>query len=75
MKKVFIIIAGFLLVAVFIGVSTNRIPSKQEAVHSAQSVLMSQYKRRTDLIPQLVNTVKGTLILDKERKYGRLSGS
>jgi LemA protein len=65
MKKMFLVIAVFLLVAAFIGVSINQIPSKQEAVHSTQSMLMSQYKRRTDLIPQLVNTVKGASDFEK----------
>lgn len=65
MKKLFVVVAILFLVAVFVGGSINQIPSKQEAVHSAQSVLMSQYKRRTDLIPQLVNTVKGAADFEK----------
>lgn len=65
MKKIFVIIAVFLLIVLFSGISINQIPAKQEAVHSAQSVLMSQYKRRTDLIPQLVNTVKGAAVFEK----------
>lgn len=65
MKKALFIIGISLLVVVFAATSINVIPSKQEAVYSAQSALLSQYKRRMDLIPQLVNTVKGAADFEK----------
>ncbi len=37
----------------------NEFQSKDEAVKAAWSEVVNQYKRRADLIPNLVNTVKG----------------
>jgi len=37
----------------------NRIPTLDEEVSAAWSQVTNQYKRRADLIPNLVNTVKG----------------
>jgi LemA protein len=62
MKYIISISLIFVLVS---GMSMNHIPSKHEELRSAQSVLMSQYKRRTDLIPQLLNTVKGAADFEK----------
>lgn len=47
------------------GMSANKIPTKEELVSSSKSQLMNQYKRRQDLIPQLVNTVKGAANFEK----------
>ena len=41
------------------GCGYNRIQSKDEAVKAGWSEVLNQYKRRADLIPNLVNTVKG----------------
>ena len=50
-------------VAVFMlllsGCGYNQIQQKDEAVTAGWSEVMNQYKRRADLIPNLVNTVKG----------------
>ena len=37
----------------------NKIPSLDETVKEKWSQVQNQYKRRADLIPQLVETVKG----------------
>src|SRR3954452_21114836 len=37
----------------------NQIQQKDEAVKAGWSEVINQYKRRADLIPNLVNTVKG----------------
>src|SRR5579864_7500340 len=37
----------------------NAIPTQDEAVSAAWSEVLNQYQRRADLIPNLVNTVKG----------------
>jgi LemA protein len=48
------------LVAVLLGgCGYNQIQSKDEAVKAGWSEVLNQYKRRADLIPNLVNTVKG----------------
>jgi len=41
------------------GCGYNSIQSKDEAVTAAWSEVLNQYQRRADLVPNLVNTVKG----------------
>ena len=41
------------------GCGYNRIQAKDEAVKAGWSEVLNQYQRRADLIPNLVNTVKG----------------
>lgn len=41
------------------GCGYNRIQSQDEQVKAAWSEVLNQYKRRADLVPNLVNTVKG----------------
>src|ERR1700677_3669368 len=41
------------------GCGINTIPAQDEAVKAAWSEVLNQYQRRTDLIPNLVETVKG----------------
>jgi LemA protein len=50
-----------LLGALFLlgGCGYNGIQSKDEGVKAAWSEVLNQYQRRADLVPQLVNTVKG----------------
>ena len=50
-----LLIAGFLLA----GCGYNSIQSKDEGVKAAWSEVLNQYQRRADLVPNLVNTVKG----------------
>lgn len=53
-------VAALLVVA--LGLSAcgiNAIPSQDEQVKAAWSEVLNQYQRRADLIPNLVNTVKG----------------
>src|ERR1700733_8859781 len=54
--KVCLILAGALLAS---GCGYNRIQQQDEAVKAAWSEGVNQYQRRADLIPNLVNTVKG----------------
>jgi LemA protein len=49
---------GLILVAVA-GCGINTIPTLDEQVKAAWSEVLNQYQRRTDLIPNLVETVKG----------------
>ena len=49
-------LAAALIVA---GCGVNNIPTYEQSAKAAWSEVLSQYKRRTDLIPNLVETVKG----------------
>ena len=51
---VLVMLAGWLS-----GCGINNIPSYDEQVKAAWSQVENQYQRRADLIPNLVNTVKG----------------
>jgi LemA protein len=51
-------VAG-LLALMLSGCGYNQIQAKDEAVKAGWSEVLNQYKRRADLIPNLVNTVKG----------------
>ena len=47
------------LAALLSGCGYNQIQTKDEAVKAGWSEVINQYKRRADLVPNLVNTVKG----------------
>jgi len=55
MRRVLIVVAALLLG----GCGYNRLQSQDEQVKAAWSEVLNQYQRRADLIPNLVNTVKG----------------
>jgi LemA protein len=59
MKLSKIIAPVIILVALCSGCGYNSIQSGDEAVQAAWSDVVNQYKRRADLIPNLVATVKG----------------
>ncbi len=54
--QVFVLALAAMLLS---GCGYNTIQVKDEAVNSAWSEVLNQYQRRADLIPNLVNTVKG----------------
>lgn len=58
MKK-WIWIGVVALVAIFFYTTYNGLVTKEETLSSAWSNVETQYQRRADLIPNLVNTVKG----------------
>lgn len=54
------IVLGIVIILVFIGCgSYNSLVDKDEAVEKTWNDVQTQYQRRSDLIPNLVNTVKG----------------
>jgi len=55
------LIAGFIALSglALTGCGYNTIQTQDEAVKAAWSEVVNQYQRRADLIPNLVNTVKG----------------
>src|SRR5690349_4355435 len=52
------------------GCGYNQIQTKDEATKAAWSEVLNQYKRRADLIPNLVNTVKGYAAQEKSVLIG-----
>lgn len=57
----------FLLVAPILGgCGVNNIPTYEASAKAAWSEVLSQYKRRADLIPNLVETVKGYAQQEKD---------
>lgn len=64
--RILLRLAGlFLAVGMLGGCGYNSIQAADEATSSAWSEVLNQYQRRADLIPNLVNTVKG--YADQER--------
>jgi len=64
---------GILLIvacAVVSGCGIQAIPESENAVEASTSEVTNQYKRRADLIPNLVNTVKGYASHEKETLEG-----
>ncbi|PWK84769.1 LemA family protein [Fulvimonas soli] len=57
--KILRAIAVLLLVGLLSGCGYNAIQRQDEAVKAAWSEVLNQYQRRADLVPNLVNTVKG----------------
>jgi len=64
-RHIFILFALTLLVSLS-GCGINNIPTYDEEVKAAWSQVLNQYKRRADLVPNLVNTVKGYAAQEKE---------
>jgi LemA protein len=66
MSKGLIIVIILAIVVGFFGCSTyNGMVTKDEAVNNAWGQVQNQYQRRADLIPNLVNTVKGAADFEK----------
>ncbi len=60
MKKGWIIvIAAVVLIGIWMASGYNKLVRQEEGVKTAWSQVENQYQRRSDLIPNLVNTVKG----------------
>jgi LemA protein len=57
--RTFRALIALILVGVLSGCGYNTIQQKDEAVKSAWAEVVNQYQRRADLIPNIVNTVKG----------------
>ncbi|HNS59049.1 MULTISPECIES: LemA family protein [Nitrosomonas] len=58
------------LVSMLGGCGYNTLQSTDEQVQSSWSEVLNQYQRRADLIPNLVNTVKGFAAQEKEVLLG-----
>jgi LemA protein len=58
--------AILLLSSLFAGCGYNRLQQQDEQVTSAWSEVLNQYQRRADLVPNLVNIVKGAVAAEKD---------
>ena len=67
MKGKLLVGIGIIVLIAFFGISVNNgLVSKEEGVESAWAQVENQYQRRSDLIPNLVNTVKGAANFEQE---------
>ncbi len=55
-----------MLTSLFAGCGYNTLQSQDEQVKSAWSEVLNQYQRRADLVPNLVETVKGGVTAEKD---------
>ena len=60
------IVFVLVLLSLLSGCGYNAIQSKDEAIKGAWSEVVNQYQRRADLVPNLVNTVKGYATHEEE---------
>ena len=65
-KSTIIVIVVIVLIAIWGITSYNGMVKMDESVSTAWSNVENQYQRRSDLIPNLVNTVKGYASHEKE---------
>ena len=76
MKKSIIIILAVVAILVIWAVSVyNGLVTMDENVTGQWANVETQYQRRADLIPNLVNTVKGYATHEKETLEGVVSGT
>ena len=68
MKKILII--AVVLIGIFIFTGVNKIPTIDEKVNAAWSQVQNQYQRRADLVPNLVESVKGYAKHEKDTLQG-----
>src|ERR1700752_2809941 len=59
LSRISALLAVLLLAATLAGRGVHNIPTYEQAAKARWSEVLSQYKRRADLIPNLVETVKG----------------
>lgn len=55
-----------MLAALFSGCGYNKLQTQDEGVKTAWSEVLNQYQRRADLVPNLVNSVKGGVAAEKD---------
>ena len=60
------VVAVLVLVGTLSGCGYNKLQQQDEQVTAAWSQVVNQYQRRADLIPNLVNTVKGAVAAEKD---------
>ena len=61
-----IVLGALILIAMIMGGVYNSLVASRENVNNATADLQSAYQRRSDLIPNLVNTVKGSSSFEQD---------
>src|SRR5476651_1455488 len=69
MRKLFVAVAALIALSLT-GCGYNSFQSSDEQIKASWSEVLNQYQRRADLIPNLVNTVKGFAAQEKEVLLG-----
>ena len=69
MKRIWILLAAVLALGLN-GCGYNTLQSQDEQIISSWSEVVNQYQRRSDLVPNLVSTVKGFAAQEKEVLLG-----
>jgi LemA protein len=62
----FAILALIVIVIGWALMSVNAIPKDEESAHAAWAQVLNQYQRRADLVPNLVETVKGAAKFEQD---------
>lgn len=70
MQRLFMLSVAMLLASGLTGCGYNTLQSNDEQIKAGWSEVVNQYQRRTDLVPNLVNTVKGFAVQEKEVLLG-----
>ena len=70
MRKSWMTVAALLLALSLTGCGYNTLQSNDEQIKASWSEVVNQYQRRADLVPNLVNTVKGFAAQEKEVLLG-----
>lgn len=66
MKRLFFYLIGFLMISSLSSCGYNTMVEKDETVESQWANVQNAYQRRADLVPNLVNTVKGAANFERE---------
>ncbi|GAA4422646.1 LemA family protein [Pontibacter saemangeumensis] len=66
MKRLFFYLIGFVILLSQSSCGYNTMVQKDEAVETAWANVQNAYQRRADLVPNLVNTVKGAANFEQE---------
>ena len=66
MKRLFFYLIGFIVLASQSSCGYNSMVAKDEGVEAQWANVQNAYQRRADLIPNLVNTVKGAANFEQE---------
>ena len=69
-RQILALSAGIVILMTVAGCGYNKLQGLDEEVKSAWAEVLNQYQRRFDLIPNLVNTVKGYASHEKETLQG-----